>query len=187
MALLLAVSAQAQKRWDLSLEQEVGVGVGYGPKVVATTEFVAACRLGSMFSIGPGVGFRVNVPLTTYKIQNGVPSKQYLTTLGIPLFVRLGLQGRIWYVRADAGYTLDLVGISNDKDVIVAPHLDGFFLEPHAGVFLGKHSTIGLGVQLQDATVTKMEITRQGDLLIGSSQSNKKLVPAITLRYAFRF
>ena len=72
LGLLMASGAFGQKRWTLSVEESLGVGFGgTEPRVVSTTEFVATRSLGSLFSVGAGIGLRVADAVTDYIVKNG--------------------------------------------------------------------------------------------------------------------
>ena len=59
---LASFSLSAQSRMTYSWEFVAGVGVGKGPQVSITPEFVAQYDLGGGFRIGAGVGTRFARP-----------------------------------------------------------------------------------------------------------------------------
>ena len=166
LGLVMASGAFGQKRWTLSVEESLGIGFGgMEPRVVSTTEFVATRSLGSLFSVGAGIGLRVADAVTDYIVENGgMPTKEYMLEFSAPVFVRLGLQGNKWFVRADGGYAPGLLSRSFpfSKGGVSYPCYTGFFVEPHAGCFLGKHSVIGVGVLFQQCRVTYRTTKQEG-------------------------
>lgn len=192
LGLLMASGAFCQKRWTLSVEESLGVGFGgKEPRVVSTTEFVATRNLSSLFSVGAGIGLRVADAVTDYIVENGgMPTKEYMLEFSAPVFLRLGLQGNKWFVRADGGYAPGLLSRSFplSKGGVSYPCYTGFFVEPHAGCFLGKHSVIGVGVLFQQCRVTYRTTTQEGGCVVMTKVESKKEFPAtLTFRYAYRF
>ena len=191
LGLVMASGAFGQKRWTLSVEESLGIGLGgMEPRVVSTTEFVATRSLGSLFSVGAGIGLRVADAVTDYIVENGgMPTKEYMLEFSAPLFVRLGLQGNNWFVRADGGYAPGLLSRSFpfSKGGVSYPCYTGFFVEPHAGCFLGKHSVIGVGVLFQQCRVTYRTTKQEGCLVMTDVKSKKEFPATLTFRYAYRF
>lgn len=191
LGLLVASGAFGQKRWTLSVEESLGIGFGgMEPRVVSTTEFVATRSLGSLFSVGAGIGLRVADVVTDYIVENGgMPTKEYMLEFSAPVFVRLGLQGNNWFVRADGGYAPGLLSRSFpfSKGGVSYPCYTGFFVEPHAGCFLGKHSVIGVGVLFQQCRVTYRTTKQEGCLVMTDVKSKKEFPATLTFRYAYRF
>ena len=189
--LVMASGAFGQKRWTLSVEESLGIGFGgMEPRVVSTTEFVATRSLGSLFSVGAGIGLRVADAVTDYIVENGgMPTKEYMLEFSAPVFVRLGLQGNNWFVRADGGYAPGLLSRSFpfSKGGVSYPCYTGFFVEPHAGCFLGKHSVIGVGVLFQQCRVTYRTTKQEGCLVMTDVKSKKEFPATLTFRYAYRF
>ena len=191
LGLVMVSGAFGQKRWTLSVEESLGIGFGgMEPRVVSTTEFVATRSLGSLFSVGAGIGLRVADAVTDYIVENGgMPTKEYMLEFSAPLFVRLGLQGNNWFVRADGGYAPGLLSRSFpfSKGGVSYPCYTGFFVEPHAGCFLGKHSVIGVGVLFQQCRVTYRTTKQEGCLVMTDVKSKKEFPATLTFRYAYRF
>ena len=192
---LTSFSLQAQNRFSYSAEVAAGVGVGRGPLATVTPQFVAQYELGGGFELGTGAGLRFALPCLQYITKNGTHERTFCDEFDIPVFLRLGY-GKKFYANVDAGYAIGILSYygsgwvpGGKKD----PCYNGFFVEPHFGLRLGRHSALALGVLLQQSVVSNYVQTVTGTMGDSSySQSatvstRKLLTPAITLRYAFIF
>ena len=99
---LASITLSAQSGMTYSWEFVAGVGVGKGPQVSITPEFVAQYDLGGGFKIGAGVGTRFARPCLQYITQNGSsPRRTFCNELDIPVFLRLGYGKEKLYANLD--------------------------------------------------------------------------------------
>ena len=193
---LVAFSAQAQERLFYSVEVAAGAGIGRGPQVEVSPQFVAQYGLTEGFNLGVGAGIRYARPCFQYITKNGgTRERSFCNEFDIPVFLRLGYGKEMFFANVDAGYAIDLEAYY-DSDWIPGGETDacynGFFVEPHIGMKLGQHSAVSLGVLLQQSVVSNHTYTESGTMGPSLSITEKvtkqnRLTPAFTLRYAFRF
>ena len=193
---LATVSVPAQNHFSFSAEIAAGVGAGRGPLVAVTPQFIAQYELGGGFKLGAGTGLRFARPCLQYITRNGIPERTFCDEFDIPVFLRLGYGMEKIYANVDAGYAIGLLSFygygwvpGGKKE----PCYNGFFVEPHIGMRMGRHSALALGVLLQQSIVSNHVNTETGTMGDPSYSTTSTvtrqnlLTPAITLRYAFVF
>lgn len=196
---LACFSLQAQNHFSYSVEVAAGVGIGHGPLVTVTPQFVAQYELGSSFRLGAGVGVRFALPCVQYNIRNGERERTFCNEFDSPLFVRAGYVKEKFYANVDAGYAIGIHSFfgygwipGGKKETCY----NGFFVKPHLGFKLGTHSALALGVLLQQSVVSDNVVRTETSITGASSFSysvwqtvntRNLLTPAITLHYAYLF
>lgn len=193
---LASFSLSAQSRMSYSLEFVAGVGVGKGPQVSITPEFVAQYDLGGGFRIGAGVGTRFARPCVQYITRKGSKSRTFCNELDIPMFMRLGYGKEKLYANLDAGYALcalSFYGAGWDGPGKKEPNYNGFFVEPQVGWKVGRRSALALGLLFQQSTVSNHVTTENGTWGDPSYSIREEVntlnvfTPAVTLRYVVGF
>lgn len=193
---LTTFSLQAQNHFSYSAEVAAGVGIGRGPLATVTPQFVAQYELGGGFKLGAGAGLRFALPCLQYITKSGTHERTFCDEFDIPVFLRLGYGKEKFYANVDAGYAIGILSFFGSGWVPGGkkePCYNGFFVEPHFGLRLGRHSALALGVLLQQSVVSNHVHTvtgTMGDPSYSESSTvttQKLLTPAITLRYAFIF
>lgn len=190
---IAAIQAQeALGPWVMSAEMTLGAGAGCGPQAYSSATFTAGYKFGKMFLIGAGAGFRFALPLKEHNFQNSISvGRNYQMEWDLPFYLRLGMEGRKWFVHVDGGYAVGLFGMSwpgaKGAPARTATCYKGFFVDPHAGIILGGCHVVGLGVLFQQSTYQKRFSTHSGDVLSTSVSTVKDFPAAINLRYGFRF
>ena len=191
-----SLSLSAQSRMTYSWEFVAGVGVGRGPQVSITPEFVAQYDLGGGFRIGAGVGTRFARPCLQYITRNGSKSRSFCNELDIPVFMRLGYGKERFYVNLDAGYAigaLSFYGLDWIPGGRKEPGYNGFFVEPHVGWKVGQSGALALGLLFQQSTVSNHVTTENGTWGDPSYSIREEVntlnvfTPAVTLRYVLGF
>lgn len=195
-----SLSLSAQSRMTYSWEFVAGVGVGKGPQVSLTPEFVAQYDLGGGFRIGAGVGTRFARPCLQYITRNGSKSRDFCNELDIPVFLRLGYGKEKLYANLDAGYAICALsffdwGMASDGwgEGRKEPSYDGFFIEPQVGWKVGRRSALALGLLFQQSIVSNRVTTENGTMndpsySIGSKVTTLNVfTPAVTIRYVVGF
>ena len=136
---LASITLSAQSGMTYSWEFVAGVGVGKGPQVSITPEFVAQYDFGGGFRIGAGAGTRFARPCLQYFTEFGSHSRSFCNELDIPVFLRLGYGKEKLYAHLDAGYAICALtfydwGWASDGwgEGRKEPSYDGFFIEPQA-------------------------------------------------------
>ena len=193
---LASFSLSAQSRMTYSWEFVAGVGVGRGPQVSITPEFVAQYDLGGGFRIGAGAGTRFARPCLQYITRNGSKSRDFCNELDIPVFLRLGYGKEKLYANLDAGYAICALtfydwGMASDGwgEGRKEPSYDGFFVEPQVGWRVGRRSALALGLLFQQSTVSNRVTTENGTWGDPSYSIREEVntlnvfTPAVTLRY----
>lgn len=184
---------EAPGPWLMSAEMIVGAGVDNGPQTYSSATFTAGYKFGNIFLVGAGAGLRFALPLKERTYLESLPTivRDYQMEWNLPIYLRLGLEGRKWFVHVDGGYAVGVVGLpwpgSKGAPARVATCYKGFFVDPHAGIILGGHHAIGLGVLLQQSTYQERVSTRSGDVVSTSVNTMNAFPLAINLRYGFRF
>ena len=133
---LATITLSAQSGMTYSWEFVAGVGVGKGPQVSLTPEFIAQYDLGGGLRIGAGVGTRFARPCVQYITRKGSKSRTFCNELDIPMFMRLGYGKEKLYANLDAGYALcalSFYGAGWDGPGKKEPNYNGFFVEPQVG------------------------------------------------------
>lgn len=193
---LASFTLSAQGHMSYSLEFAAGAGVGKGPQVSFTPEFVAHYDLGGGFRIGAGVGTRFARPCLQYITKNGSHRRTFCNELDIPVFMRLGYGKEKIYANLDAGYA---IGALSFFDVGWAgkgkkeSSYSGFFVEPQIGWKTGGRSALALGLLFQQSTVSNRVTTESGAMNDPSYSIREEVTtlivftPAITLRYVLGF
>lgn len=198
LALGAITAAQAQKRWVFSPEATVGVGLKNGPASYTTAAFTVGYKIGDLFLLGAGAGFRSAFPTsrrTTIDSSGALQreTKEMMVELEMPVFLRIGLEGSKWFVHVDGGYAVGLFGVSAATSLLkgaspyINPIYKGLFVDPHAGIILGGRHAIGLGVLFQQCTRQEEVINQSKDVISTSVNTVKEFPAAINLRYGFRF
>ena len=195
-----SLSLSAQSRMTYSWEFIAGVGVGKGPQVSLTPEFVAQYDLGGGFRIGAGVGTRFARPCLQYITRNGSKSRDFCNELDIPVFMRLGYGKEKLYANMDVGYAICALtfydwGMASDGwgEGRKEPSYDGFFIEPQVGWKVGRRSALALGLLFQQSTVSNRVTTENGtwgdpSYSIGTKVTTLNVfTPAVTIRYVVGF
>ena len=192
-----SLSLSAQSRMTYSWEFVAGVGVGKGPQVSITPEFVAQYDLGGGFRIGAGVGTRFARPCLQYITRNGSKSRDFCNELDIPVFMRLGYGKEKLYANIDVGYAICALtfydwGMASDGwgEGRKEPSYDGFFIEPQVGWKVGRRSALALGLLLQQSAVSDYVKEHVDTPTISYGHKITALnvfTPAITLRYVVGF
>lgn len=193
---LATFSLQAQNRFSYSAEVAAGVGVGRGPLVTVAPQFVAQYEPGGGFKLGAGAGIRLALPCLQYITRDGTHERTFCDEIDIPLFLRFGYGKDLFFAHVDAGYAISILsiyGIHWRPGGKKEPCYNGFFIEPHIGLRLGRHSALALGVLWQQSTVSNHVNVVNGTMgdpsysISETVTTQKLLTPAITLRYAFLF
>ena len=191
-----SLSLSAQSGMSYSLEFVAGVGVGKGPQVSLTPEFVAQYDFGGGFRIGAGAGTRFARPCFQYITRNGSHSRSFCNELDIPVFLRLGYGKEKLYANLDAGYAicaLSFYGAGWTGGGMKEASYSGLFIEPQVGWRFGKRSALALGLLLQKSIVSNRVTTENGTINDPSysikEQVNRQdiFTPAVTLRYVVGF
>ena len=194
---LASFSLSAQSRMTYSWEFVAGVGVGKGPQVSITPEFVAQYDLGGGFKIGAGVGTRFARPCLQYITQNGSsPRRTFCNELDIPVFMRLGYGKEKLYANLDAGYAIGALALFDwgwKPGGRTEPIYNGFFVEPQVGWRVGRRSALALGLLIQQSTVSNHVTTENGTWGDPSYSIREEVntlnvfTPAVTIRYVVGF
>ena len=191
-----SLSLSAQSRITYSLEFVAGVGVGKGPQVSLTPEFVAQYDFGGGFRIGAGVGTRFARPCLQYITRNGSHSRSFCNELDIPVFMRLGYGKERIYANLDAGYAigaLSFYGLDWAPGGKKEPSYNGLFVEPQVGWRIGRRGALAFGLLMQKSIVSNHVTTENGTVNAPSYSIKEEVnrqdifTPAVTLRYALSF
>ena len=191
-----SLSLSAQSRMTYSWEFVAGVGVGKGPQVFLTPEFVAQYDFGGGFRIGAGAGTRFARPCLQYITRNGSHSRSFCNELDIPVFMRLGYGKEKLYANLDAGYAicaLSFFGASWSGEGKKDASYSGLFIEPQVGWRVGRRSALALGLLLQKSIVSNHVTTVNGTINDPSYSIKEEVkrqdifTPAVTLRYVVGF
>ena len=193
---LASFSLSAQSRMTYSWEFVAGVGVGKGPQVSITPEFVAQYDFEGGFRIGAGVGTRFARPCLQYITRNGSKSRSFCNELDIPVFLRLGYGKEKLYANLDAGYAIGALALFDWGWIPggrTEPIYNGFFVEPQVGWRVGRRSALALGLLIQQSTVSNHVTTEYGtkgdpSYSIGTKVTTLSVfTPAVTIRYVVGF
>ena len=194
---LASLSLSAQGRMSYSCEFVAGVGVGKGPQLFFTPEFVAQYAFDGGFKIGAGAGARFARPCLQYITKSGAHSRTFCDELDIPVFMRLGYGKEQFYANLDAGYAIGALafyGLGWVPGGKKEPNYHGFFVEPQVGWKIGGRSALALGLLFQQSTLSNHITTVSGTTIDDPSYSFRDEVstlnvftPAITLRYVLGF
>ena len=190
---LASFSLSAQSRMTYSWEFIAGVGVGKGPQVSITPEFVAQYDLGGGFRIGAGAGTRFARPCLQYFTEFGSHSRSFCNELDIPVFMRLGYGKEKLYAHLDAGYAIGALALFDWGWIPggrTEPIYNGFFVEPQVGWRVGRRSALALGLLLQQSAVSDYVKEHVDTPTISYGHKITALnvfTPAITLRYVVGF
>ena len=194
---LASFSLSAQSRMSYSLEFVAGVGVGKGPQVSITPEFVAQYDLGGGFRIGAGAGTRFARPCLQYFTEFGSHRRSFCNELDIPVFMRLGYGKEKLYANMDVGYAICALtlydwGWASDGwgEGRKEPSYNGFFVEPQVGWRVGRRSALALGLLLQQSAVSdyvKLHVDTPTISYGHKITALNVFTPAITLRYVVGF
>ena len=193
---LASLSLSAQSRMTYSWEFVAGVGVGKGPQVSITPEFVAQYDLGGGFRIGEGAGTRFARPCLQYFTEFGSHRRSFCNELDIPVFMRLGYGKEKLYANLDAGYAIGALALFDwgwKPGGRTEPIYNGFFVEPQVGWRVGRRSALALGLLIQQSTVSNHVTTEYGtkgdpSYSIGSKVTTLNVfTPAVTIRYVVGF
>ena len=186
-----SLTLSAQNHMSYSMEIVAGAGVGKGPLVTFSPEFVASYNLGG-FVVGAGAGARYARPCYEYGSING---RSFQNELDIPVFLRLGYGKAKFFVHVDAGYAVGILGnYTEDKDLLTNQSIfkrdytyDGLFLEPHFGWRVGQRSALALGILLQQSTILELshgkEVIGGKEETVAYGNNTNKFSPTITFRY----
>ena len=193
---LASLSLSAQGRMSYSCEFVAGVGVGKGPQLFFTPEFVAQYAFDGGFKVGAGAGARFARPCLQYITKSGAHSRTFCDELDIPVFMRLGYGKEQFYANLDAGYAigaLSFYGLGWVPGGKKEPNYHGFFVEPQVGWKIGGRSALALGLLFQQSTLSN-HITTVSGTINDTQHSIREEVstlnvftPAITLRYVQGF
>ena len=193
---LASFSLSAQSGMAYSWEFVAGVGVGRGPQVSITPEFVAQYDLGGGFRIGAGAGTRFARPCLQYFTEFGSHRRSFCNELDIPVFMRLGYGKEKLYANLDAGYAIGALALFDWGWIPggrTEPIYNGFFVEPQVGWRVGRRSALALGLLIQQSTVSNHVTTEYGtkgdpSYSIGSKVTTLNVFsPAVTIRYVLGF
>ena len=194
---LASFSLSAQSRMTYSWEFVAGVGVGKGPQLSFTPEFIAQYDLGSGLRIGAGVGTRFARPCLQYITKNGSsPRRTFCNELDIPVFMRVGYGKEKLYANLDAGYAIGALALFDwgwKPGGRTEPIYNGFFVEPQVGWRVGRRSALALGLLIQQSTVSNHDTTENGTWGDPSYSIREEVntlnvfTPAVTLRYVVGF
>ena len=194
---LASITLSAQSGMTYSWEFVAGVGVGRGPQVSITPEFVAQYDLGGGFRIGAGAGTRFARPCLQYFTEFGSHRRSFCNELDIPVFMRLGYGKEKLYANMDVGYAICALtlydwGWASDGwgEGRKEPSYDGFFIEPQVGWKVGRRSALALGLLLQQSAVSDYVKEHVDTPTISYGHKITALnvfTPAITLRYVVGF
>ncbi len=193
---LASLSLSAQGRMSYSCEFVAGVGVGKGPQLFFTPEFVAQYAFEEGFKIGAGAGARFARPCLQYITKNGVHSRTFCDELDIPVFMRLGYGKEQFYANLDAGYAIGALafyGLGWVPGGKKEPNYQGFFVEPQVGWKIGGRSALALGLLFQQSTLSNHITTVSGSINDTQHSIREEVstlnvfTPAITLRYVHGF
>ena len=193
---LASITLSAQSGMTYSWEFVAGVGVGKGPQVSITPEFVAQYDFGGGFRIGAGAGTRFARPCLQYITRNGSHSRSFCNELDIPVFMRLGYGKEKLYANLDAGYAIGALALFDwgwKPGGRTEPIYNGFFVEPQVGWRVGRRSALALGLLIQQSTVSNHVTTEYGTWgdpsysIRGEVNTLNVFTPAVTLRYVVGF
>ena len=194
---LASLSLSAQSRMTYSWEFVAGVGVGKGPQVSITPEFVAQYDLGGGFKIGAGVGTRFARPCLQYITQNGSsPRRTFCNELDIPVFFFFFYGKEKLYAYLYVGYAIGALALFDwgwKPGGRTEPIYNGFFVEPQVGWRVGRRSALALGLLIQQSTVSNHVTTENrtwGDPSYSIREEVNTLnvfTPAVTIRYVVGF
>ena len=189
-----SLSLSAQSGMTYSWEFVAGVGVGKGPQVSITPEFVAQYDFGGGFRIGAGAGTRFARPCLQYFTEFGSHSRSFCNELDIPVFLRLGYGKEKLYANMDAGYAICALSLYDwgwaGGEGKKEPSYDGFFIEPQVGWKVGRRSALALGLLLQQSAVSdyvKEHVDTPTTSYGHKITALNVFTPAITLRYVVGF
>ena len=183
---LVSFSLSAQSRMSYSLEFVAGVGVGKGPQVSFSPEFVAQYNLGD-FVMGVGAGVRYARPCKVYDTKHG---RGFHDEVDIPVFLRLGYGKSIFFTHVDAGYAIGVLGYPGVDYVPGAKKdflYDGLFVEPQVGLKVGRRGAFALGVLLQQSDWHNQVWELFTTTTVYVRDTKNAFTPAITLRYVVGF
>ena len=194
---LASFSLSAQSRMTYSWEFVAGVGVGRGPQVSITPEFVAQYDFEGGFRIGAGAGTRFARPCLQYFTEFGSHRRSFCNELDIPVFMRLGYGKEKLYANMDVGYAICALtlydwGWAGDGwgEGRKEPSYDGFVIEPQVGGKVGRRSALALGLLLQQSAVSdyvKLHVDTPTISYGHKITALNVFTPAITLRYVVGF
>ena len=193
---LVSFSLSAQVRMSYSCEVVAGVGVGKGPQLFFTPEFVAQYAFDGGFKIGAGAGARFARPCLQYITKNGAHSRTFCNELDMPVFMRLGYGKEQLYANLDAGYAIGALafyGLGWVPGGKKEPNYQGFFVEPQVGWKIGGRSALALGLLFQQSTLSNHITTVSGSINDTQHSTREEVstlnvfTPAITLRYVHGF
>lgn len=183
---LVSFSLSAQSRMSYSLEFVAGVGVGKGPQVSFSPEFVAQYNLGD-FVMGVGAGVRYARPCKVYDTKHG---RGFHDEVDIPVFLRLGYGKSKFFTHVDAGYAIGVLGYPGVDYVPGAKKdslYDGLFVEPQVGLKVGRRGAFALGVLLQQSDWHNQVWELFTTTTVYVRDTKNAFTPAITLRYVVGF
>lgn len=183
---LVSFSLSAQSRMSYSLEFVAGVGVGKGPLVSFSPEFVAQYNLGD-FVMGVGAGVRYARPCKVYDTKHG---RGFHDEVDIPVFLRLGYGKSKFFTHVDAGYAIGVLGYPGVDYVPGAKKdflYDGLFVEPQVGLKVGRRGAFALGVLLQQSDWHNQVWELFTTTTVYVRDTKNAFTPAITLRYVVGF
>ena len=183
---LVSFSLSAQSRMSYSLEFVAGVGVGKGPLVSFSPEFVAQYNLGD-FVMGVGAGVRYARPCKVYDTKHG---RGFHDEVDIPVFLRLGFGKSKFFTHVDAGYAIGVLGYPGVDYVPGAKKdflYDGLFVEPQVGLKVGRRGAFALGVLLQQSDWHNQVWELFTTTTVYVRDTKNAFTPAITLRYVVGF
>lgn len=157
-----------------AVDLHAGKPLGVAGKMVAGADVVFLHKYSPAFSLGVGAGLDYIDALNTLTIEGKEKTPTYNAELSVPVFLRgrymFGQRGYIgrdtrphdniyrerreginFFVQADAGYRVSLGALSDGSmgKSLGKGNIKGIFLEPQAGISIGKGVDISLGLPFQ--------------------------------------
>lgn len=159
-----------------SVDLHLGTGLSYKANLIAGADFAVLHKFSPSFSLGAGAGVDYIQALKYRTVST--KENQYWNEVSVPVFARgrylFGRRGMIgnyeygrnsmygqyrevregvhFFVQCDLGYRFCVTAINFDKDqsdTFEKGNAKGFFLEPQAGISLGRSIDIAVGLPFQ--------------------------------------
>lgn len=162
-----------------SIDLHLGTGLSYKANIIAGADFAVLHKFSPSFSLGGGVGVDYIQALKYRTV--ATKDNQYWSEVSVPVFARgrylFGRRGMIgnydygrnsmygqyrearegthFFVQCDLGYRFCLTAVDFDEDKsdsFSKGNSKGFFVEPQAGISLGRNIDIAVGLPFQGFT-----------------------------------
>ena len=171
------VFAEDNSKFAPQVELVAGVGLNYGQIATVTPQIIFLGDFGNGWSFGPGFGLRAGIVTVTYEITDRIRETQ--PELDLPLFYRIRYSFGNIFTAIDLGGAFGLY--SNYEKSTPKCRISGPFIEPQAGVHLGRFSgSLGLLFYQSDYVLRE----RKGDMMSQETLDNDQAF-ALTLHLAY--